>query len=408
METKLKNGIHRFAISGTPGIGKSVFLFYLMWLLSKKKDSVNVVILQRSQDNGKIFVFKKELCFLTRDLSDIDSFLNDRSTWYLTDALSPPPAEVRAVTVLVASPSKHLYKSFLKYAPAIELNYLPIWSLEELYQCSTDLFPGTVKSSIEERYDLIGGVPRFVLESPQNLERRIATGVGKLVIEKFNQIVDGSLQREDEVCHFIIHFVVEQDLETFSLQFASLYVTEKAFDSFNVHNHKSLLLFLAVEDQPTLSSLRGQLFELHAHRQLYSGGTFCVRPLTSDSPAKTDVTFSKLDVKRFKKISECSKENTYYIPISKRFSCIDSVIPNIGFFQMTVSDRHPINMKEMGKLLTAIDIPFNTDIYFVVPNNIYPEFRAQKFLTQEGHSAKKLKTSIQNLKQYALNIDIPQ
>ena len=407
METKIESGIHRFAITGTPGIGKSMFLFYLMWLLSKM-ESVNAVILRRSKDGGEIFVFKKDCCFSTFQYSDVVKCLHDKSTWYLTDALSPPPAEVSAVTIVVASPSKHLYNAFLKYAPAIRLNYLPIWTLEELYQCATDLFPGTGKCSIQERYDLIGGVPRFVLESPQNLEGLIATGVGKLVIEKCNQIADGSLQREDEVSHLVIHFGVEQDLETYSLQFASLYVAEKAYDRFNVHSRQNLVQFLAdSENQSALASLRGQLFESHAHRQLYSGGTFDVRPLKSDSSAKTDLTLSKLDVKRFKNIAECSESEKYYIPISKRFSCIDSVIRNIGFFQMTVSERHPINMNEMEKLLTG-DFPFSPDIFFAVPNDIYPKFRAQEFITREGRSAKKLKASIRNLNQYALKIDIPQ
>ena len=126
------------AITGNPGIGKSVFLFYMLWRLSSI-ETVGAVLRHRAKDRGLIYVFEKERCWITRNLRIIDNLLILPNTWYLTDTLDPPPAEIRAVTVLVASPARKHYKEFLKYSSTDSLRYLPVWSLEELH-CDAGLY----------------------------------------------------------------------------------------------------------------------------------------------------------------------------------------------------------------------------------------------------------------------------
>jgi hypothetical protein len=49
------------AITGTTGIGKSVFLFYVMWRLAKM-GTTEAVVLHRRNDRGRIYVFQNDQC----------------------------------------------------------------------------------------------------------------------------------------------------------------------------------------------------------------------------------------------------------------------------------------------------------------------------------------------------------
>ena len=52
------------AISGTPGIGKSVFLFYILWRLANMetyKDGGS----SSTGDEGRIYVFQNDGCWIT-------------------------------------------------------------------------------------------------------------------------------------------------------------------------------------------------------------------------------------------------------------------------------------------------------------------------------------------------------
>ena len=130
-DNETKERFHRMAITGTPGTGKSVFLFYILWRLANR-ETTKTVILHRNSDSGRIYVFQNDGSWMTRNFDNVDRFLSDSTTWYLTDALLSPPGPVPAVTILVSSPSRMYYSTFLKYIPIPFLHYLPTWSLEEL------------------------------------------------------------------------------------------------------------------------------------------------------------------------------------------------------------------------------------------------------------------------------------
>lgn len=297
------------AITGTPGIGKSVFLFYIMWRLSQM-ESTKAVILHRQKDNGQIFVFQKNNFWVACDKRDILHLLRNSSTWYLTDSLNPPSGEVKAVTILVASPSRDLYKDFLKYSRTVSIPYyLPVWSLEELNIVSK--WYKRSKKDVEERYCLIGGIPRFVLEMDdvENLRILIQDSVGRLDIEKFMQIAGGTIEKEDKISHSIVHFEVDTTTEKKYLEkklcMASKYITDMALERFVNHQYEELKNFLATASRlDSVSSCRGNLFESFAHRLLAAGGEFAVRSLNGEKVTKK-LIIPQLTIDKFFDISKC-------------------------------------------------------------------------------------------------------
>jgi len=114
---------------------------------------------------------------------------------------------------------------------------------------------------------------------------------------------------------------------------------------------------------------------------------------------------------------------TYYIPLDDNFPCIDSWIPNIGFFQMTVAGSHAI--KEDG--LADVIKPYllqnfvgKLKYFFVVPDDAsFENFNAQNFKTGNSNNssssgakrARKNEDSalyVQHIEQYVLKIDYSQ
>ena len=118
------------------------------------------MILHRQIERGGIYVFQNSGCWETFNYPDIIGLLRDPTTWYLTDALEPPPALVNAATILVSSPAQKYYSDFLKYLPIPPHHYLLTWSLEELKRVAHIYLKSP--EEVEKRFNQVGGIARYV------------------------------------------------------------------------------------------------------------------------------------------------------------------------------------------------------------------------------------------------------
>jgi hypothetical protein len=395
-----KEELHRMAITGNPGIGKSVFLFYILWRLSLI-DTTQTVLLHRAKDRGLIYVFQKSGCWSTRNLGNIDSYLALYSTWYLTDTLDPPPGEVKAVTILVSSPATKHFNEFLKYSSTDILRYLPVWTLEELH--ATSILFDMNQDQVSERFALIGGLIRFVLEkNKHDLEKLINEAMNKTNFGKLKYINLEEKDKINEFSHRVIHFIVDPDtFEKQGLQFSSEFVMDEALERLGLTTLKKQSEFLLqTESVGVLGSYRGHVFEAMAHNVLSAGGTFRIRPL--DGGKVVDLELSKRKQQTFKKFDNVIGDD-YFRPTSKSFACIDSLILSWAFFQMTISDSHPIKMQKMTDIVNNFGL---MPLYFVVPSSIFDSFTMQNLCTSSGKIAQKIPNELKNLKQCVLSIDI--
>jgi hypothetical protein len=370
-DNETKERIHRMAITGTPGTGKSVFLFYILWRLANM-ETTKTVILHREKDHTDIHAFRNDGCWVTQSLPSLREFLHDPTTWYLTDALLSQPGDVAAVTILVSSPDRKYYSRFLEYSSVPLLHYLPIWSLEELKLAAESYSKSPEK--VEERFNKIGGIPRYVLEKDVELEPLIDEKMEKLLSSKANlSSAEGS--GTNDISHRLVHFKVDpSNYMKCRLVMASRYVLDKFSDAlYDKEEEESRRFSRMVENIPAAASIAGIMFEKHAHRRLSAGGEFLVRSLDDDTEEKRNFP-SKLS-QRFANLSECMDTTLYYRPRARNFPCIDSLSLGIGYFQMTVSLEHEITWNQMK----AIKDVMKMDVfYFVVPHTKYREFKKQK------------------------------
>jgi ABC-type cobalamin/Fe3+-siderophores transport system ATPase subunit len=226
----------RFALTGTPGVGKSAFLFYMLWRLARTQEN-EMIILHRACDAKQIFVFTKGDCYSTTGLHTIQHMLYEPTTWYLTDTLSPPPGQYLATTILVASPDRRHYSEFLKHTLGVHLHYLPVWTLDELLILAPKY--SLSKAVVLERFRMIGGIPRFI-QSEWDLKTIIDDALSRVNIQRLSHNTCQELYSERDMCHTIVHLhLVEVEGESVSYTYtrafprmASQYVTERALKKF--------------------------------------------------------------------------------------------------------------------------------------------------------------------------------
>ena len=77
---------------------------------------------------------------------------------------------------------------------------------------------------------------------------------------------------------------------------------------------------------------------------------------------------------------------------------------------MTVSKSHPIKQNGINKVIGHLNELQNekkgADLYFAVPDEIYPTFNKQKFQTKQGNDAKRTPPNVHSIKQYSLKIPL--
>jgi len=157
-------------VTGTPGIGKSAFLYYVFWRMVKAKKRVFFIttITQSVYFDGANMLAIDSMPLR----SDWQFWTND--LWCLIDSADPikiPGLPVADCSILLAtSPRRDHLGDFKKLAPPPAVFYMPLWSHDEL-KSITGLYPAV--NSWENRFKVLGGVPHYVLQNVLKLPESI-------------------------------------------------------------------------------------------------------------------------------------------------------------------------------------------------------------------------------------------
>ncbi|KAI8596833.1 hypothetical protein EDD21DRAFT_387089 [Dissophora ornata] len=174
-------------VTGTSGIGKSVFLVYFaIRLLAESDDDNPPIIIFHTKRSAKCYVFEGRSTVRSGNIEAFEPFLNLPDTWYFVDS-SPDPVLGRAKTVISASP-KILFSEARQYKDVDKKvswrYYMAPWDLEELKKCRTSVvsFEVVPLETVEELYSKMGGVPSYRLSLyPDDLERAKVMACERLV-----------------------------------------------------------------------------------------------------------------------------------------------------------------------------------------------------------------------------------
>lgn len=145
-------------ITGSPGIGKSIFLLFVMCKCKLEGKS----FVYRHFNDVACFLFHGDKVYKSAVPSGVFSILSHPDVWFLADSI--PPLTRMNRSLMVSSPHESLCKNFKKAHPCATY-YMPIWSYEECllnYNVShADKFS---MKNFQKRFELCGGIARHIFD----------------------------------------------------------------------------------------------------------------------------------------------------------------------------------------------------------------------------------------------------
>jgi hypothetical protein len=347
--SSINPGINKGIITGTPGIGKSIFLIYLLWKLVKEGKRVLFIYHPFSiyyDEQGVVFM-------LDKIPSSIDfSFWND-TLWCLFDAKAKKEAQLNefphemCTFIVSTSPRREMVNDFKK-PPVPQEFYMPTWSEAEL-EAIVPFFPNATEW--RDRFENLGGIPRHVLEVTtrppiQMLEAACTDCSLDDCIKKIG--MNSTITEESNVVHLLVHVTSSAPYSDSSVRYASqaalnVIVRNKG----NEAKRRMSELLASCQGNPLMAALCGYIFEPYAIELLERGGSFRCRQLVhGNKRIKPDET--TLDIPLSIKtvvdgVAPNQTRNRLHVPKTTNYAAIDAWIPGIGAFQMTVGKKHDIN-----------------------------------------------------------------
>ena len=386
--------IPKFTITGTPGLGKSLFLVYLLYeLVQRRKRVLFVYDLRTIFFDGSGGVFS-----LGHGLPPVeDAKFWNRDLWVLFDAkwkakiLLEEYNPTLCSFVISTSPRTNLLNDYNKSSPTPITFFMPLWTEPELEKIAS-LFPEAA-GIWHDRLVKLGGVPRIVLEKlEEETDSYIRKAHGELADLLTIIGCDAEIPDKTQMVHRLIHLNSDpkDDYRKSSTQFASqtvidILAEEEAEKSWNMTTIK----FATFSRNKLYVSIFPKLFEKLAIESLARGGTFdCYVIPAPRAGEKTDNTprdHGKVNIERSERklvtgVSDQDEVGVLHYPTPVNYPGIDAWIPGVGLFQIAISDQHKLDPDKIEKYLR---ITKTDKLYWVVPPSRFGEFKRNPAWTKD-------------------------
>ncbi|CAG8543050.1 4893_t:CDS:2 [Ambispora gerdemannii] len=399
---------HDFLITGNPGIGKTFFNLFLLYILV---GIGKTVVFQTDQETR--YKFSNGAVVELTTIQHLRVVLNDPQVYYLLDTMEPQIKLCNARKIVVSSPNRERYKEYEK-GKLVDTRIMPTWDLEELEILQSIIHLNTDFIKLRELYSLWGGIPRYVVEKAEmeSSQRLLEVALATADFDKIIQSI-GNIDSKKDVSHRLIHITCDEKYLQTGVIFASKWIADNLLDRFEQLCFEKVKSFLFGNGgQSACSGLRGQLFEAYAHKVLVRGNkSYRVRNLEDGKEfqkhftACEHVLFTQLS-----NINRTEHKGKYCQPKSRTFCAIDAFILGQSntintLFQMTVSSNHPIKAHELEKVMNIGTSHDLYEFYFVVPPEIWNDFTKQKYVNLNDTNRKRL-GHLSQITQYVLEMPL--
>ena len=370
---------YRYLVLGSPGVGKSIFHAFCLYVLLQA--GAPVYFVRRAHSalflNGRVYkpLVPVHECLL----------LTDHNVWFLYDSLERPPTLTDSpIGMMVFSP-RRIYNSYMKELSCPPM-YMPLWEFEELEVANSILPEGHLPyEELVKRYDLCGGVPRQIFEEHKVYLKtyknafasvRHMDKLKKLDIHLFN--------------HRIFGAVVGQDLESYQVCFLSNRIACEVNEFWKEDRAATVSRVVNASYDCVVGALYGKIYEVITIDSL--------RDLTKITCVSLDESMAKDKVVKLKpkipmemfncqtlKEVELRNRQVLWKPRSLTFPCIDALLmlpeskTAVGL-QFTLSEKHPIPKKSLREINDYCLKKWGYEfvLVFVVPRKNYDDFQKQK------------------------------
>jgi len=378
-------------ITGNPGIGKSWFINYCLYRFASEKKTVFV----ESVSQNKAWLFRPNLPVLLFDPASSVAFpneLDNPNTIYLFDPAgnktAREPRQVKAFTVVTASPNNAHYQQFIKRVE--NRLYMPCWSEDEIVEISNYRPPHIKIEEVMQRYYKYGGIIRHIFaKNDEVYSRDLDSAINTFQPDLLYKTPAG-LEVMPKASHCLFGYIVSSDYQNATLSFLSDEICTRVLS--HIHKLKlvsALHFVLACSNDPKAetAALYGHIFEGIAHQILSRGGTFEYRELSTKKTTNLElppVVFQEFDPTV--KIPKDLPVGFYYKPTKKNQAVYDAFIKKDDgsylILQMTVSDNHPISLLSLKQVMIEFGLKDSEKfiLVFVLPKERFAKFNTQSYI----------------------------
>ena len=166
-----KKKIKNFVVTGTMGIGKSIYLHYFLRQTNFNNNVARKIYLQRS--NNGIYSFQGDRVVSIGARVAEGSVLHDKNCILLVDMVEEnEPVLCAGTTIVFSSPNRKRYKQLLKGIS--RQFFMNCWTLEEVKVVWSHSYQHIPWKDVKKIYNNMGGVIRYVLQQHNVADRAMA------------------------------------------------------------------------------------------------------------------------------------------------------------------------------------------------------------------------------------------
>jgi hypothetical protein len=407
-ELLFSRGMKYISVTGTPGIGKSVFYLYVFNRVRTDYPDKTIVTASFSKTSKlkECVVFypdgKAEPCFSRPGGYFIPTEYEVPKAIHLYDGppdVEPPDSQMVAFT----SPNEVWLDSIHKAKNHREL-YMPCWTFWELFTANDLLELGIMMEVVLQRFGQFGGVARYCLSTDSDFLNKgldkLEEGIGK--IHSFEDVQACLNHRKDlrEVVHRLFHYKPRKSEETgyfhygdliFCSKWISMQIEERIR---HVEKPNRAGLMRMLDGVAKGGTMYGWLFECLAHETFQSGGNFTLVSLTDGEKQMLSLNPTVGRYDKFTSIMPLEKvfQDVYMIPSASNFESLYSFYYSgldnkVYAFQITVSAVHDVNAYGLMKLVELSGLAdkilageIQLVLVFVIPKGLGVKFNEQKII----------------------------
>ena len=402
---------HQMILTGTPGIGKSCFAYFLLLQLLRPGEQV---VYQIGRDH---WYFDGEAWSLIEDEFAAQRFVRTLRHWYICDLYRGEGSYVRsqyAKTIIISSPKLGRFKDILNYGS--QQYFLPLWSDEEMSLFINMHRDRIDQSEAEKIIEDWGNVPRnIVVQSEQTLVQAIA-GVDS--VSSLKRKMDAAVNEDLGMPSKLIHISPNSDYKSFTARICSAKAEKMIFERLVESDFDHVVEFAFSDPKSGYQSAAGVAFEHVAHEVLKGGGKYRMHRL-GDGNAWEELNLKRqLYIEFPSSIGDLEElnitPNGYYKPQASNFPCMDAVCLSASrvlyMFQMTRAQKHPIKLEPLLNILKALRAKNKFErvsFVFVVPSGHeeWSSWRQDQDYTSQGVKAsKEQEIKVRTVTQYIMTL----
>jgi hypothetical protein len=404
------------SVTGTPGIGKSIFYLYFLHRYQTENPGKSVITASFSKDrklqdcklfrsNGEVEVFTDTFGYPYIPRKHTSSWPNDIDCdLYLYDG--PPMLRPNDVKMIAFTSPNFSWLDSMRKESKHSIVFMPTWDCDELLAANKALELNIDEKELIKRFTLFGGSAKYCLSTDDTVvlsaEKELDTILSGINdIDEVERYFTDSLDVKS-VVHRLMHYIPENN--TF---FANLYPASPSISKMLYRQLKTTLK----ENQYLVSAFRngneqaGQmaqwLFTHDTHELLSNGGRFHMQSLSDSSDFTLDINPTVGEYSQFiMDPDEVLRTNMNRMPDASNYPLVDSYMlseKSIMLFQITIKRKHPVKSSGLIQCLQSLDQlnrvkanPLSAQLVFVVPKGLGYTFRSQDIEFSETWTRKEM------------------